>query len=47
MDHKDGFKTGEEICKRRGIREVYSERGGRWSTSELRERVYDNNKNTS
>jgi len=47
MDHKDGFKTGEEICKRRGIREVYSERGGRWSTTELRERVYDNNKNTS
>ncbi len=43
MDHKDGFKTGEEICKRRGIQEVYSERGGRYSTSELRERVKNGN----
>jgi glycerol-3-phosphate cytidylyltransferase len=47
MDHKDGFKTGVEICKRRGITEIYSERGGRYSTTELRERVYDNHKDTS
>ena len=39
MDHKDGFKTGVEICKRRNIEEVYSERGGRFSTTELRERI--------
>ena len=39
LDHKNGFMVGEEICKKRGIEIVYSERGGRWSTSELRERV--------
>ena len=43
MDHKDGFTSGVDICKRRGIQEIYSERGGRYSTSELRERVKNDN----
>ena len=39
MDHKGGFMTGEKICKKHGIEIVYLERGGRFSTSELRRRV--------
>ena len=39
MDHKDDIPTGSEICKKRNIEIIYLERGGRFSTSELRERV--------
>lgn len=40
FDHtEDKFLTGAEICKQRGIEMIYQRRGGRWSTSELRERI--------
>lgn len=39
MDHKDGFMTGEAICEKHSIEIVYLDRGGRFSSSELRERV--------
>lgn len=39
MDHKYGFMTGEVICARRGIQIVYQDRGGRFSTTELRRRI--------
>lgn len=39
IDHKDGFMTGEEICKKRGIKIVYNERNHNYSTTSLRERV--------
>jgi glycerol-3-phosphate cytidylyltransferase len=38
-DHEHGYKSGDDICKKRGIKEVYLSRGGRFSTTELRERV--------
>ena len=38
-DHFGGFMTGELICLKRGIQIIYQERGGRFSSSELRERV--------
>ena len=44
MDHKDEPMTEakqkrRDICEKRGIEIVYQERGGRFSTSELRERM--------
>ena len=39
MDHKDGFMTGKDICEKRGIEIIYLERGGRFSSSDLRKRV--------
>ena len=39
IDHKNGFVTGEEICKRRGIEIIYLERGGNYSSSDLKRRV--------
>jgi glycerol-3-phosphate cytidylyltransferase len=43
-DHKDELITAMkqkriEMCKKRGIEIRYLERGGRWSSSELRKRV--------
>ena len=46
-DHRDTPLTTDKlkrqaICKKRGIETRYLERGGRWSTSELRKRVQEN-----
>ena len=39
IDHKDGFMTGVEICKKRGIEIVYNRRDHRFSSTELRKRI--------
>lgn len=39
IDHKNGFMTGYEICKKRGIKIYYNKRDHRFSTTSLRERV--------
>ena len=38
-DHKNGFMTGAEICKKRGIEIIYNKRDHGYSTSSLRERI--------
>lgn len=40
-DHRNGFMTGEVICEKRSIEIMYLERGGRFSTTELRQRVQE------
>lgn len=39
IDHRHGFMTGKEICKKRGIKIYYNKRDHRFSTTSLRERV--------
>ena len=38
-DHKDTWKTGKEICEKRGIEIYYNKRDHRFSSTELRERI--------
>jgi len=38
-DHRNGFMTGEDICKKRGIEIIYNKRDHNFSTSELKERI--------
>jgi glycerol-3-phosphate cytidylyltransferase len=39
VDHKKGFMTGEEICKKRNIEIVYTPRDHGFSSTDLRERI--------
>ena len=39
MDHRGGFMTGEEICKKRNIEIVYTSRDHDFSSTDLRERI--------